>query len=203
MKVFLLLHFGIISSSLFAPIGSAASDIPPRDLQTYHDHAIRASSAEFSNTTDVYRTPAPSAAPSIPLTVQLSSAAVPSAPPSEILNPSDISAATESDSSTIPPDNSQQEEQSGIAGMNLFQACAAVIFVATIVGLFGHFGMKLLPNRLREDNSQDDIQLEDSLATRSQPNRFRKDNSRNEFQLEDSLASFRSDPRFFVTSLDV
>lgn len=144
----LLLHFGILS--LFGSIGSAA--------MFDHRHAIRAlSSAEPVNST-VHLTSVPSAAPSIPPSAELPS---PSAPPSTILDPG-ISYLSKSDSSTIP-DNSQPE------GMNLFQTCATVIFAATILGLFGHFGMKLLPNRFREDNSQNEFQIEDTLACSRSP----------------------------------
>lgn len=134
-----LLHFGILS--LFRAL----------------------SSAEPVNST-VHLTTVPSAAPSIPPSAELPS---PSAPPSTILDPG-ISHLSKSDSSTIP-DNSQPEEQHVGEGMNLFQTCATVIFAATILGLFGHIGMKLLPNRFREDNSQNEFQIEDTLACSRSP----------------------------------
>ena len=176
MKV-CLLHAGIASSLLIASVVVAASDTPPlRDLHTYHyGHSRALSSAESANTT--HMTPsAPSAAPSMHTSVQISSSSAPSALPESKLDPTDnslsMSAATASDSSTmsdsstIPDKSQQQQEESGIFGMSLFQTCAAVILVATVVGLFGHFGMKLLPyNRHREDNSRNDVQLEDSLAS--------------------------------------
>ena len=177
MKV-CLLHAGIASSLLIAfVVESAASNIPPlRHLQTYHNGHNRAlsSSAESLNTT-VRITP--SAAPSMHPSVKISlSSSAPSALLESKLDPTDnslsMSAATASDSSTmsdsstIPDKSQQQQEESGIFGMSLFQTCAAVILVATVVGLFGHFGMKLLPyNRHREDNSRNDVQLEDSLAS--------------------------------------
>ena len=176
MKV-CLLHAGIASSLLIASVVAAASDTPPlRDLHTYHyGHSRALSSAESANTT--HMTPsAPSAAPSMHTSVQISSSSAPSALPESKLDPTDnslsMSAATASDSSTmsvsstIPDKSQQQQEESGIFGMSLFQTCAAVILVATVVGLFGHFGMKMLPyNRHREDNSRNDVQLEDSLAS--------------------------------------
>lgn len=141
-------HFGTI---LFASFGSAANG-------TYHQHAIRVlSSAESVNST-VYLTTVPSAAPSAPSATALDSS----------VSYLSSNSATESDSSTLP-DNSQQEEQHTVQGMNLFQTCAAVIFAATILGLFGHIGMKLLPIRFREDNSQNELHLEDTLASSPSP----------------------------------
>ncbi len=176
MKVYL--PSGVVFAASF--IESAAGDtILLRGLQqlTYHGHEH---SLRVLSTADVE---IPSAAPTIHPSVEKTSSlsAVPTAPLSEsILDPSDnalsMSAATESDSATLSdsstiPDNSQleEEQESGLFGMSLFQTCAAVILIGMILGLFGHYGMKLLPynrQRLREDNARNDVvQSEDSLAS--------------------------------------
>lgn len=171
-------------------INSAAVDIILlRGLQhTYHNGHEHEHSLRVLSTADAVTVP--SAAPSIHPSVEkaLSSSSVPTALSESILDPSDndvlsMSAATASDSATMSDsstihDNSQQleeEQESGLFGMSLFQTCAAVILIGMILGLFGHYGMKLLPynrhNRLREDNARNHVQSEDSLASfRPHPN---------------------------------
>eukprot|EP00986_Skeletonema_menzelii_P009447 scaffold4305_cov123-Skeletonema_menzelii.AAC.6 len=179
-------------------VESAAIDVQLRDLQQTYQ-GIRA--AEFANITSSI----PSAAPTIN---NMSTTSAPSALPESIVDPSasdnsmSMSSVTASDSATIPDNSQQQEEESGIFGMSLFQTCAAVILVATILGSIGHFGMKLLRyNRLREDNARDDVRLEDSLASfRSLPCAS-SSNVGNNIHLEDSMASFRSLPRTSVSNV--
>lgn len=179
-------------------VESAAIDVQLRDLQQTYQ-GIRA--AEFANITSSI----PSAAPTIN---NMSTTSAPSALPESIVDPSasdnsmSMSSFTASDSATIPDNSQQQEEESGIFGMSLFQTCAAVILVATILGSIGHFGMKLLRyNRLREDNARDDVRLEDSLASfRSLPCAS-SSNVGNNIHLEDSMASFRSLPRTSVSNV--
>mmetsp|Transcript_6000 Transcript_6000/g.9793 ORF Transcript_6000/g.9793 Transcript_6000/m.9793 type:complete len:200 (+) Transcript_6000:83-682(+) len=182
-------------------VESAAIDVQLRDLQQTYQ-GIRA--AEFANITSSI----PSAAPTIHNNMSKTSA--PSALPESIVEPSasdnsmSMSSFTASDSATIPDNSQQQEEESGIFGMSLFQTCAAVILVATILASIGHFGMKLLRyNRLREDNARDDVRLEDSLASfRSLPCASSSNVGHN-IHLEDSMASFRSLPRTSVSNVGV
>ena len=168
----------------------AAIDVEQRS--TYQ--GIRAA-VNITTTTSV-----PSAAPTIHPSVQKVSAS--SAPSSVDPTAADISisinSATASDSATIHDSLKEEieEEKSGIFGMSLFQTCAAFILIAMIVGLVGHFGMKLLPynrRRRREDNTRrNDVRIEDSLASfRSLPHAS-SSYVGNNIQLQDSLDSFRS-----------
>ena len=173
MKAYLP-HAGILAAASI--IESAAGDtILLRDLQqTYrgHRHSIRALSSVESVKTSIPSVP--SAAPSIHRSVENVPSSVPTALSESIIDPSGNSlsrsaataSATMSDSSTIPNNTQLEEQKSGIFGMSLFETCAAVITIAMVLGLFGHYGMKLLPyNRLREDNARNDVQSEDSLAS--------------------------------------
>lgn len=198
MKVYLP-RAGIVLAAASIIESAAGDPILLRGLQhTYHGHAghsLRVLSTADAVKTDIIPSTAPSIHPSVEKLS--SSSSVPTALSESILDPSDkalsMSAATASDSatvsnsSTIHDNNSQLEEEheSGIFGMSLFQTCAAVILVAMIVGLFGHYGMKLLPynrrNRLREDNAR----------------------ARNDIQSEDSLASFRPHPHTSVLTVGV
>ena len=106
-------------------------------------------------------------------------------------------ATATSDSATVSGSlqDEIEEEKSGIFGMSLFQTCAAFILIAMIVGLVGHFGMKLLPynRRRREDNARrNDVRIEDSLASFRSIPRASSSYVGNNIQLQDSLDSFRS-----------
>ena len=148
---------------------------------------------------NITTTSIPSAAPTIHPSVQRVSAS--SAPSSVDPTASDnsmlLNSATASDSATIPDSLKEEieEEKSGIFGMSLFQTCAAFVLIAMIVGLVGHFGMKLLPynRRRREDNARrNDVRIEDSLASFRSIPRASSSYVGNNIQLQDSLDSFRS-----------
>ena len=174
----------------------AASTIEAGAIDVVHRstyQGIRA--AESVETTSV-----PSAAPTIHPSVQKvsTSSAPSSADPAASDNSMSINSATASDSASVSGSlqDEIEEEKSGIFGMSLFQTCAAFILIAMIVGLVGHFGMKLLPynRRRREDNARrNDVRIEDSLASfRSIPRASSSSYVGNNIQLQDSLDSFRS-----------
>lgn len=186
----------VLAASVVIDIEAATIDVVHRSSY----QGIRAAESVNITTTSV---PSPSAAPTIYPSVQkVSASSVPSSvDPAASDNSMSINSATASDSATIPDSLQEEieeeieEEKSGIFGMSLFQTCAAVILIAMIVGLVGHFGMKLLPyNRRREDIARrNDVRIEDSLASfRSIPRASSSSYVGNNIQLQDSLDSVRS-----------
>ena len=169
------LHFSCIALSLLGSFVSSNVEV-----QTNYGHLNIRRTLSSSTTTLNQTSTVPTAAPSIHVQITLSPS--PSPPTESAFSPRSVSLTTTASNSMSIPDSTQQqvEKSSGIFGMNLFQTCAVVILVATIVGVVGHFGIKL-----------------------SRPNHDREDSSRSEWQADDSIASFGTLTRTSVTSVGV
>ena len=144
MKVYLLPHVGLAFASF---IEYAASDVEVGDLQQTYQ-GIRA--VEAVNMTSIptnLPTSQPTLLSSLAPTLHPSVQTVSTSAPSALLTSSVVASY-----SAAIPDNSQQQEESGIFGMGLSHSemIGAVLLIATILGLFIHLSMKLiLYNRLR------------------------------------------------------
>jgi hypothetical protein len=148
----LLVFFGIISTSTSA-FPSNLRALKRVETRTLYHGPFRDNSRVLAWSQLIVPSTAPSMSPS--LSPSSHSSTTPSNSPTTPLNVTNLSnAATEATSSSITDNSQQQDDQDSVREMSLFQLCAAVIFVGSILGV----GMTLIPRRFRGDNTQEDFQ---------------------------------------------